>query len=304
MKIIKKCPIPIAPLILAMFATGNLFTKTAPAVRNVFGVLAGIFYVIFILKILTDFGSIKEEMQKPPVASVMPAITMATMLMATYLKPFIGNSAQIVWFAGVFGHIALLLWFSLKFLPKYNIKMVFPSWHVVYVGLACGSVTAPAFNMQSFGQIIFWITLVFAVILQPIVLYRVLKVKEMPPPTMPSTVIIAAPFSLLLAGYLQSFQPPNFILAAALYALASVFFLVGLGYLVSQIKNPFIPTMGAFTFPMAISAVAAKGFAGFIAKAGFDASILGLLANIEVVIAVAITAFIYFKYVNFFLKTE
>lgn len=60
--------------------------------------------------------------------------------------------------------------------------------------------------MANAGKAAFWFGFVTYLILLPIVIYRVLKVKGMPEQTLPTIAIFAAPASLLLAGYMKSFQ--------------------------------------------------------------------------------------------------
>lgn len=302
MNTVKKCPLPISGLILAIFALGNLVQSINPIFKTILGIIGGILYLLFIFKVLLDFDFVKQEMQKTPVASVVPTITMATMLIATYVKPISDSLAKVFWWAGVIGHILLILYFTAKFVTGFKIKTVFPSWYIVYVGIAVAGVTAPAVGQLGLGQMSFWFGLVTFAILVPIVLYRVWKVKEMPPPTMPSLVILSAPASLLLAAYMNSFPEKNMTMVWLLVALSVIFFVIGLYYLIKLITNKFIPTMSGFTFPMVISAVAMAATNGFLTKAGTPNSLINLLAKAQLVIAVVVVLYVLFGYITFLLK--
>lgn len=205
MDIVKKTPVPITGLILALFALGNLLQSIHPILKTIAGIIGGILYVLFLLKVIFDFASVRAEMQKPPVASVVPTITMATMLIATYIKPLSAVLAQAFWWIGVIGHALLIVYFALKFVRHFDIKSVFPSWYIVFVGISVAGVTAPAVGQLTIGQLSFWFGLAAFVILVPTVLYRIWHIKGMPPPTLPSLVIVAAPGSLLLAAYMNAF---------------------------------------------------------------------------------------------------
>ena len=39
---------------------------------------------------------------------------------------------------------------------NFSIKKVFPSWYIVFVGIAVGSVTANVHGMERIGQAAFW----------------------------------------------------------------------------------------------------------------------------------------------------
>ncbi len=47
---IKKIPLPMAGLILALAALGNLLASYSPAIRWTLGALAGILYVMYVIK--------------------------------------------------------------------------------------------------------------------------------------------------------------------------------------------------------------------------------------------------------------
>lgn len=64
-----------------------------------------------------------------------------------------------------------------KFILNFNIQKVFPSYFVVYVGIAIFSVIAPVFNATWLGQIFFWFGFIAYLILLPIIIYRVLAIK-------------------------------------------------------------------------------------------------------------------------------
>lgn len=304
MRVIKKCPIPVTGLILAIFALGNILQKFAPMYKNVMAVFGVFFFVIFLLKIFTDFETVKDEMKKPPVASVFPTITMAIMIMATYIKPFSYAISNVVWWVGLIGHILLIIYFTMKFVVGFKIKTVFPSWYIVYVGIAVAGVTAPAVGQLGIGQASFWFGLITYLILLPIVLFRIYKVKDMPPPTMPSLAILAAPASLLLAAYMNSFVIKSTAIIWILVAFSVVFFVVGFYYIVKLISNKFIPTMSGFTFPMVISAVAINVTAGFFQKMGSPINWLIILGKAQIFIATIVVFYVIYGYINFLFKTE
>ncbi|MDF2890110.1 MAG: C4-dicarboxylate transporter [Clostridia bacterium] len=85
---IKKLPLPIAGLMLALAAAGNLLLSYGGIYRNLFGVIAGIVLVLLLAKVLIMPKAIKEGFENPVVASVMPTFSMGLILLSTYLKPY------------------------------------------------------------------------------------------------------------------------------------------------------------------------------------------------------------------------
>ncbi len=68
-----------------------------------------------------------------------------------------------------------------------------------------------------YGKFNSWFVLYSYLILLPIILYRITKVKEIPEPALPTIVILAAPASLCLAGYMNSFQNKNNVYSLVIY---------------------------------------------------------------------------------------
>ncbi|MBQ6002414.1 MAG: hypothetical protein IJL18_06135 [Synergistaceae bacterium] len=134
---------------------------------------------------------------------------------------------------------------------------------MVYVGIAVASVSAPVTGMLNIGQYAFWFGLVTYICLLVAVCYRVWFVGEIPVPAMPTTVIFAAPASLLLAGYMVSFPEKDSAMVYALLELSVFFWVVGMLYFIRTFRGAFMPSHSAFTFPLVISAIAVKMSANF-----------------------------------------
>ena len=295
MGFLKRYPIPIAGLILGLFALGNLIQSYNANARLALGVIALILYVPYLLKILFLNAKLSEPLDNPVAASVFPTFTMATMLLAAYVKPYCPECANIIWYAGVIFHALLIVWFSFKFVFRnFAIKKVFPSWFIVYVGIAVASVSAPVTGRLDIGQYAFWFGLVTYILLLIIVCKRVFLVGEIPAPAMPTTVIFAAPASLLLAGYMVSFPEKISWLVYALLACSIFFWAVGIIYLLKTFSVKFIPSHSSYTFPLVISALAVKLSAGFTKFAW-----QGTLADVQTVIAAVVVLWVLVRYVMF-----
>ena len=303
-QIVKKLPIPIVGLMLALATTGNLIQSYGVVLKNAFGFIAGIILILVLIKIAKYPKGVKEALDNPVVSSVFPTLSMGIMLIAVYLKPYIGSAAFIIWIIGIVVHIILIISFSRKYLLNFSIKKVFPSWFIVYVGIVVASVTAPAFEMQKLGQIIFWFGLLSYLILLPIVLKRVFIIKEIPEPALPTFTILCAPASLCLAGYMNSFTDKSMLIVYALLVISQITYLAVLFYMPKLLKLKFYPSYSAFTFPLVISALSLKLTNGFLTKAGIPVPMLKYLVNFEELIAVFIVLYVLVKYINFILAKD
>lgn len=304
-RIVKKIPVPIVGLMLALAATGNLVLSYGSMYRNIFGVFSAIIFILVLVKILMYPKEVKESLDNPVVASVFPTFPMGIMLLATYLKPLAPNFAFGMWILGIILHILLILFFTKKYILNFNIKKVFPSWFIVYVGIVVGSVSAPAFDMTNIGQILFWFGFASYFALLPVVFKRVFKVKDIPEPALPTIVVFSAPASLCLAGYMSSFQDKNMFIVYLLLIISQLTLFFVLVQLPKLLKLKFYPSYSGFTFPIVISAISLKLTNGFLIKAEKPIAMLKYLVKFEEVLAVLIVLYVLFRYIEFiFAKAE
>ena len=303
--IIKQLPIPIVGLMLALAAAGNLVLSYGDIYRNIFGIISGIILLLVLIKIIKYPKGVAESLNNPVVASVFPTLSMGIMLLATYIKPLVPTFAYLIWILGLALHCILIIYFTIKYVLNFNINQVFPSWFIVYVGIAVASISGPAFNMVAIGKFLFWFAFIAYLILLPLILYRVIKVKGIPEPALPTIVIFSAPASLCLAGYMNSFQNKNMFILWLLLLLSQFTYLCILLQLPSLLKLKFYPSYSAFTFPLVISGVALKLTNGFLANIGKPIAILKYIVKFEELIAVSIVLYVLFRYLSFLLaKTE
>lgn len=297
--ILKKYPLPITGLMLGLAATGNLVQSYGEIYRSIFGIISAILFIFMILKFVKFPEDVKENLQNPVVASVFPTFSMAMMILSTYLKPVSQSIAYALWITGLILHIILILWFTKKYLLNFKIKQVFPSWFIVYVGIAIAGITGPAFKANHIGQASFWFGFISYLILLPIVIYRIVKVKEIPEPALPTLVILAAPASLLLAGYMNSFANKNMTIVWLLMALSILMYLISILVLIKLLKLKFYPSYSGFTFPLVISGIAIKLTNKFLSDSGNLIKGLKYLIKFQEVVAVVIVLYVLYKYVKF-----
>ena len=106
-----------------------------------------------------------------------------------------------------------------------ELKNVFPTFFIAYVGIVVASVTAPAFGYFTLGYYIFWFGFVAYMLLLALVTYRYLH-HPIPEAAKPLICIYTAPMSLSLAGYFAVVPDKNFLLITVMQIAAQgLFFL-------------------------------------------------------------------------------
>ena len=254
-------------LFLQFFGSILQLPEAGFILQAVCGTAAAVLWILLVLKGVFFFPQIRAAFQDPVAASVSGTFPMSMMILSVYLTEFAFSFAVLFWYAGILLHAALIVFFSVRFLRRPKLSQVFPSWLVVYVGIVLGAITAPFCNQIFVGQICFWFG---AAALVPLLLVLLIRCTQLPlsSPVRPLICIFAAPVSILLAGYVQSFYAHAGIVSVLLLAETVILVLVLL-QLPSLLKLPFYPSYSAFTFPFVVTATAYLFGIQNLVEAGF-----------------------------------
>lgn len=299
--IIKKVPIPLCGVMLGTAALGNLLQSYSEGIRYVCGIVAGLLLVLVLLKLCLFPGMVKEDMKNPIMASVAGTFPMSLMILSGYVKPFIGKAAYYIWLSAIALHLALIVYFTLKFITKLQMPKVFASYYIVYVGIVAASVTAPAYESLAIGSAAFWFGFFSLIVLSVLVTIRYVKYKEVPDPAKPLICIYAAPTSLCIAGYVQSVTPKNYGLLMGMFAVAGILYIFALVKAVGYLKLPFFPSYASFTFPFVISAIASKQTMACLMNMGRPIPALQYVVLAETVIAAVFVIYTLVRFLQFLL---
>ncbi len=303
-ELIKKVPLPLCGVMLGTAALGNLLQSYSENLRLACGAAAAFLLVLLVLKLIFFPKAIAEDMKNPIMASVSGTFTMGLMILSTYIKPYVGGFAFFLWAAAILLHLALIVYFTVRFIFKLQMPKVFASYFIVYVGIAVAAVTAPAYEQLKLGSLTFWFGFVTFLALLVLVTYRYMKYTEVPNPAKPLFCIYAAPLSLCIAGYVQSVTPKSFGFLAAMLAGATLIYLIALVKAAGYLKLPFAPSYAAFTFPFVISAIAAKQSMACFAKLNHPMPWLQWVVLAETIIAAVLVVYAYARFMMFLFQKE
>ncbi|WP_225047502.1 TDT family transporter [Lacticaseibacillus kribbianus] len=259
MKFLTRLPLPVCGLMLGLASWGSLNASLGLVVlgSSCLWLALGL-WVLVVLKFLLVPRVAFAGFADPVITSVLPNLTMATMLLAVFATglgvPLAVTRAA--WWVAVGAHYAIMatfVWRHLLRAPK-KLAMVMPSWFVTFVGIGVIPVTCGGFAPW-LGPATSWLALVLYALVFPWVIARLIRL-PLPVSALPLTTILAAPASLCLAAYLTVTPRPNAAFATALFVFCQVLYAVALRLAVPYVRHAFVPSMGAFTFPLAITATA------------------------------------------------
>ena len=305
--IIQKIPMPIFAVALALFAIGNVMSMHHwPQVLFWFcGALATFCLILFLGKLALYPDMIKKDLQTSPVlASVSGGAFMALIQMATYyVKPLHAGAALILWAFSVLGYVLLAIWFSQKFVwEKHDLLQFYPTYFLIYAGLALAALSAPAFGQAVLGHFIFWLTLFLFLIVLAVVGWRWFS-QPVNTPFRPFFCLFTAPPSLFFATWLVLFPGlPETAVYAGL-AVAQLLFLMVLTYLPRLFKIPFYASYAALGFPFVITSYALTVALNTLTKTGAAIPVwLPLLDYVEFLFAVVAVIYVTVWYVSFIIN--
>ena len=301
--VFKKTPIPIAGLMLGLAGLGNLIKSYGSQYRYIAGFISSLVLLLLLGRFIIDYKKCFYDLKNPIVASVALTFPMGIMILATYLIQFSYQAALYSWYTGIIMHGIFIILFSLRFIKNFDIKKVFPSYFIVYVGIVVGSVTAPVFDNLKLGQSLFYFGFISYMTLLPIVFYRVFKIGDIKKPALPTITIFTAPAGLCMAGYMSSFPEKNIFLLSWLTLLTIISIIAVTIYLPKMLSVGFYPSFSAFTFPFVITAIGLKMANNYFIDE-FKFSLLNYPARLVEILSILLVIFVLLKYSTFLFSKQ
>lgn len=292
-----KIPVPLAGLMLGLASAGNML----PNYRVIFGVLSAFVLGLLIIRIVFDATRFREELRNPAVAGTVGTIPMGVSILSTFTKPALPDISYAIWLGAVLVHVALIIYFTRRFMLKHDIRRTLPCYFIVYCGIAVEGIAASTFGAFQLGQILFWFGLISYFVLLPLIFYTTSVVKSLPEPLIPTIAIFAAPASLFLAAYLKTFESKDILLVAVLFAFSIVSYFAVLLYLPRMLRLKFYPSCTAFTFPMVISAIATGATYSYLVSLNYDFPVLKYISYVEIAVALILISYVLVRYADHFL---
>lgn len=302
---IQSSPTALAGLALGLASLGSCWDQVLGAEGRIAGVMA-VLAALPLLLVLLKFASRPrlwwQELADPLIGSVLPTIAMASMVIAKALSAALPVAGEVLWRAALLLHLLTLAGFVLRQLPRFAVARLLPSWFVPPVGLIVAVVSAPpALAGQPLLAGLWQFGVSAYLLLLPLVLCRLALSAPLCRVTRPSLAILAAPASLSLVGYLATHASPDPVVVAVLATLALVMTAVVVVALLVQLRQPFVPALAAFTFPLAISATACFALSQQLAQWPLGHGWAGRveqLAWLELLLATVVVAYVALAFIR------
>ena len=290
-------PIPICGLALGMASLDRYLSQNHDNYVSIFAFISAVLIILFSLRVLTGLKGFRKDLESPILFGVLPTYCMTVMILSTYVNGYSESIALFMWSSALLLCFVMKPFFIRRFILKFDMKNVFPSWFVMFIGHVIGAVTSAAMGYTEIGRILFWIGAAAYALLLPVILYRVIKVKGIPEPAIPNTAILSAPPNLLLVGYLTSYgSSANDVMIGALAVLGIISYVTVLAYMPFMMKRKFYPSYAAFTFPLVISMVSMSMIESFY---DLQDSVFHAFRSFSVAVTVIVVVYVLLRYVIF-----
>lgn len=263
------------------------------------GIAGGILFFLLI-RFLTHADTLWNDLQHPVVGSIVPTFAMTLMVISATIGRFFPTAGIVVWLLAVLFHTIALAIFAYWRLSDPKLHLMVPSWFVPPIGIVVACVSFPQVPvLLPLASVLFWFGAACYAVLLPLMIYRLIFLAEVPHAAKPTIAILAAPASLLLAGYLTIAQAPSMLLCSLLFGIAVLMTVVIYCSFWQLLRLQFSPGYAAFTFPMAIGATALFKLSNLVMT--FPdcleyAAQIRWLANFELVVATVVIVYVALLY--------
>lgn len=303
---IERVPISIGGVILGITAMGNLLYDYINYSREICGTIAVLLGILVVLKLIYYPKYFKKDLNNPILASVIATFSMALMLIANYISPYIGlKAAYFIWIFAIVLHLFFLANYIQKYVLHFKLENYTAGSFVVFAGVQMIAITAPVFKQEFIGSIAFWFSFICVVCVFITVCYRYLKI-PVAGPVKPIIGVYGAPFSLCAVGYLSSLSPINTYFAVSMYIITKILYIMIIYKFITYIKYPMYPTYAAYTFPVVINAVTTMKLMKYLTGMGINTSLMEVELIIEIAISIVLVVHVlrYFLIVIFEIKSR
>lgn len=207
----------------------------------------------YLFKIIKHKASIKQEFNHPIASNFFSAISISFMLMSVLLRPEGVETAALLWYIGAGLQILLTITILNQWIhqDKWQIQQITPTWFIPMVGNIIAPLGAVSFATIEVAWFFFSIGLIFWLILQTIILYRLFFYPAPPEVQSPFLFIFIAPPAVGFLAYMAINENQLDYFARILFYTGLFFSLLLISRAKYFLKQPFSLTWWAMTFPLA-----------------------------------------------------
>ena len=244
---------------------------------------------IYGLKALRYPQAVMNEWKHPVRVNFFPTISICLLLLGIVWRETAPSMAYTLWVAGASIHLAFTLAILSSWIhhTHYDIKHANPAWFIPVVGNLFVPICGVHFAPVELPWFYISVGLVFWVVLQTIVVYRVIFHDPIPPRLLPTLFILLAPPAVGFIAY-GALVPELDVFARVLYYTALFLALLLGSNVLHFLKSGFFLSAWAYSFPLAAMTIATFAMVHRSGVVAFNGVGLAMLAIVSLVVLVLI----------------
>ncbi len=235
----------------------------SPLFYQVLTLLTTLFFILITLTYLTKAfkypAAVRQDLNHPIALHFFPTFSISLVLLSLLYKTSMPEMASLLWHLGAIIQFGLLLYIMNNWIhhEKWQITHMNPAWFIPVVGNILIPLGAPDFSHIELGWFFFSIGLIFWLILNSIVMYRLFFHPPLVKMLEPTLFILIAPPAVGFISYmtLTGHQGVDDF-ARVLYYIALFLTILLLSQATRFIRVPFALSWWAYTFPLGAITVA------------------------------------------------
>ncbi|MGJ5912528.1 TDT family transporter [Staphylococcus equorum] len=305
-KFISVIPTAICGLALGISALSNLlYIMDRNVLATIFLIISVIVVGLFILKCIQFPSIVLKELSDRNICATFPTFTMTFLTLLYILYHQLNITWEIIiwlwWFVVILQFVIIGLFIYYHIYLHENERIVpSTSWFVTFVGIGVISETAEDFS-PFFGELIVYIaTLCFLVLICVVLFKKTWRLYN--ENQFPMTIIIAAPASLCLNGYLLSVVHTQLFYIITMLIISQLIFIYSLTFIPKLYKLNFRFSFSALTFPWVTTATSLYNLLEIESLPHKVQSVLYFVMIFEVIFAIVTVIYVILGYASFLKK--
>src|SRR3712207_2986902 len=182
--------------------------------------------VMTLLKLILMPKTSFKALRTPVGLSMFSTSALSLIMIAVWMKGVFDKANIYFWSTGVIIESVILVIFVVKYLLNFNLKSVFSTWYLVFLGIGMASITGSDFGMEVFGRAILKYIVVVSIVVTPVIVYRYIRV-SLTSAAKPLIGVFAFPLGVIRPSYIaMGSKISTGILWTLLIAQQFIFFVV------------------------------------------------------------------------------
>lgn len=305
---LSRMPIGISGTCLAFITLSNSWNLKGITYLKPVAIFLAVAMLMLMLLRLVQFPQVMlSELKHPVSGTFYPTMGMVLWLVSAYFYPKFPVLCSYLWLSAVVYHYGIIVFYTIIRIKEKSFKNIMPTCFIVYTGMITGSIASKGMDgvfpfIPQIAEFMLMFGFVLYTVLLPVVLYIVFKSDNLNEQSFPTAGILCSPAPLGIVGILTISENPNPYMLFWLFVTGTSLLFVVYSYIARLFPKGFKPSYAGFTFPLAISTLAAYKLSAYCGELGIQAlsTIFRFMGDIEIFFSSYVVFFVLLNFLYMF----